>query len=116
MRYYFRVHRNTICLLVKEVYDALVIELKNEVVACPVDRDSWDEVAEELRMLWNCPYVQGVSATIDSSGWPSRVLKPEALVVVTALPRVPWPPFLRIGDMMIIRKLCDDDQLGPHSL
>jgi len=38
LQYDFRVPRNTICLLVKEVCDALVMELKNEVITCPVDR------------------------------------------------------------------------------
>ena len=37
-RYEFCVARNTIILLVKEVCEDLVLELKNNVITCPVDR------------------------------------------------------------------------------
>ena len=59
LQYDFRVARNTICLLVKEVCDALVMELKNDVITCPVDRDTWKEVAEEFMMRWNVPHACG---------------------------------------------------------
>ncbi|XP_041355337.1 putative nuclease HARBI1 [Gigantopelta aegis] len=59
LQYEFRVARNTICLLVKEVCDALVMELKNEVIVCPVDRGTWQEVAEEFPMRWNVPHACG---------------------------------------------------------
>ncbi|XP_041366800.1 putative nuclease HARBI1 [Gigantopelta aegis] len=59
LQYEFRVARNTICLLVKEVCDALVMELKNEVIVCPVDRGTWEEVAEEFLMRWNVPHAYG---------------------------------------------------------
>ena len=59
LQYEFRVARNTICLLVKEVCDALVMELKNNVITCPVYRGTWEEVAKEFLMRWNVPHACG---------------------------------------------------------
>ena len=49
LQYKVRVARNTISLLVKEVCEAWVLELMNDVNTCPVDRGTWQQVAEELR-------------------------------------------------------------------
>ena len=51
LRYEFRVARNTICLLVKDVCDALVMEFKNEVITCPVDRGT--DALECPTCLWS---------------------------------------------------------------
>ena len=59
LQYDFRVARNTISLLLREVCDALVMELKNEVITCPVDRDAWGPITEEFMMRWNVPHACG---------------------------------------------------------
>ena len=59
LQYEFRVANNTICLLVKDVCDALTIELKNEVITCPVDRGAWEEIAEDFYVRWNVPHACG---------------------------------------------------------
>ena len=59
LQYDFRVARNTISLLVREVCDALVMELKNEVITCPVDRDAWGPITKEFMMRWNVPHACG---------------------------------------------------------
>ncbi|XP_041378671.1 putative nuclease HARBI1 [Gigantopelta aegis] len=35
------------------------MELNNEVIVCPVDRGTWEEVAEEFLMRWNVPHAYG---------------------------------------------------------
>ena len=43
----------------KDVCDALTIELKNEVITCPVDRGAWEEIAEDFYVRWNVPHACG---------------------------------------------------------
>ena len=45
LQYDFRVARSTMSLFVKEVCHALAMQLKNDVIVCPVDTDTWKEVA-----------------------------------------------------------------------
>jgi len=59
LQYTFRVARCTICLLVKEVCCALVKELKNEVITCPVDRNAWEQVEESFNLRWNILHACG---------------------------------------------------------
>ncbi|XP_045210933.2 uncharacterized protein LOC123562359 [Mercenaria mercenaria] len=59
LQYDFRVPRNTICLLVREVCDALVMELKNGVITCPVDSEALKQIVEEFMTRWNMPHACG---------------------------------------------------------
>ena len=59
LQYTFRVARCTICLLVKEVCCALVKELKNEVITCPVDRNAWEQDEESFNLRWNILHACG---------------------------------------------------------
>ena len=56
LKYDFRLARNTICLLMKNVCDTLVMELTNEVITCLVDRGNWEEVAEGFLVRLNVPH------------------------------------------------------------
>ena len=52
LHYEFSVTRNTISLLVKKP----VLELKNDIITCTVDRGPWQQVAEEFEKHWNLPH------------------------------------------------------------
>ena len=45
--------------MVKDVGDALTMELKNEVIACPVDRGAWEAIVEDFFVRWNVPHACG---------------------------------------------------------
>ena len=59
LQFDFRVARTTIGLLVKEVCNALVTELRNEVITFPVDSNALEHVAEEFMVRWNVPHACG---------------------------------------------------------
>ncbi|XP_052271962.1 uncharacterized protein LOC127872673 [Dreissena polymorpha] len=58
LHYDFRVARTTIGLVVREVCNALVMELKHDVIDCPVDSDAWERVAKEFKTRWNVPHAR----------------------------------------------------------
>jgi len=43
----------------KDVREALVLDMMNEVITCPVDSDNWQEIAEELKLRWNVSHASG---------------------------------------------------------
>lgn len=43
----------------KEVCEALVEVLKDEVISCPVDNDTWKKNAEEFQVRWDVPHACG---------------------------------------------------------
>lgn len=59
LQYEFRVAKNKISLLVKEVCNALTMELRNEVISCPVNRAAWQDISEAFNLRWNVPHACG---------------------------------------------------------
>ena len=49
LMYSFRVARNTICLLIPKVCEAIVEEYIDEVLQCPANPEEWNKVEEVLR-------------------------------------------------------------------
>ena len=59
LMYSFRVARNTICLLIPKVCEAIVEEYKNEVLQYPANPEEWNKVKEVFRKKCNIPHVVG---------------------------------------------------------
>ena len=59
LQYDLRVARNTISLLVKDVCEALVLVLKNEMIICPLNSDTWHKTAEEFKLCWTVQHACG---------------------------------------------------------
>ncbi|KAH3828123.1 hypothetical protein DPMN_130074 [Dreissena polymorpha] len=49
LQYDVRVARTTIGFILREVCDALVMELKHDVIDCPVDSDAWNALPRSSR-------------------------------------------------------------------
>ena len=59
LTYSFRVGRNTICLLIPKVCEAIVEEYKDEFLQCPANPEEWNKVEEMFRKKWNIPHAIG---------------------------------------------------------
>ena len=67
----FRIGRNTICLFVPEVCEAIIDELMEETIVCPTDPAGWKEVADGFWRKWQFHHTIGA---ID--GKHIRIVKP----------------------------------------
>lgn len=81
----WRIPKNTICLAVKEVYEAIVEEYKAELMTCPTTPDGWRQISRDFYRKWNfphcfggkhvfikCPFMSGghfITTTRDSTQW-----------------------------------------------
>ena len=59
LQYAFRVARNTICMIIPEVCQAIVDAYKGEVIPCPTTQDEWRHIADEFQTKWNVPHACG---------------------------------------------------------
>ena len=59
MQYAWRVPANTICVVVREVCQAIVDEYLAELLTCPQTEDGWRELADDWYRRWNFPNVIG---------------------------------------------------------
>ena len=59
LMYGFRVAHNTISLVIREVCQAIVEELGEEVVKTPTTPEDWKVVAEQFRTRWQFPHALG---------------------------------------------------------
>ena len=53
LQYEFRVARNTICLFVPEVANAIIQEYSHQYLNCPQTPEEWEKVAEDFATMWN---------------------------------------------------------------
>lgn len=51
--YGFRVQNNTTCLLIPDVFQAVIDAYNAEVIAGPTTQDEWREVAQQFGARWN---------------------------------------------------------------
>ena len=59
MQYAWRVPANTMCVVVREVCQAIVDEYLDELLTCPQTEDGWRELADDWYRRWNFPNVIG---------------------------------------------------------
>ncbi|XP_014670120.1 PREDICTED: uncharacterized protein LOC106811101 [Priapulus caudatus] len=59
MKFDFRVHHNTMSVLVREVCQAIVDEYKEEVISCPISPEEGRAVAEMFARRWNVIHACG---------------------------------------------------------
>ena len=54
-----RMPHNSMCLVVKEVCDAIAEEYESEVIVCPTTQEEWREVAKGFQKKWQFPHCLG---------------------------------------------------------
>jgi len=59
MMYFFRVASNTICLIIRQVCDALVEEFGQEVIAAPTTPEEWQPIADQFSQRWQFHHCLG---------------------------------------------------------
>ena len=59
LMYGFRVAHNTICLLVREVCEAIIQEYAAEVLTCPTTPEEWLAIADKFAARWQMPHALG---------------------------------------------------------
>lgn len=55
----FRVPRNSCCVIIREVCEALIAELQDELLVTPTTAEEWKEVAEQFGRRWNFWHAMG---------------------------------------------------------
>ena len=61
MSFYFKVPHNTISLIVRDVFEAIVEEYADEVVKLPTTPYKWRDVTEKFGSRWNCHHAMGAT-------------------------------------------------------
>ena len=59
MQYAWRVPHNTICVVVREVVEAIIEEYTDELLFCPTTEQRWRDLADQWYQRWNFPHTVG---------------------------------------------------------
>lgn len=59
LAYNFRVAKNTICLFIPQVCQAILQVYADEMMSCPITAADWKKVAKEFELKWNLPHCCG---------------------------------------------------------